>query len=49
MHKDETAVARILAMPKGSKNRKDAFEELSRTANFHYNCEVIQRKDGELI
>ncbi|KAK4886293.1 hypothetical protein RN001_002564 [Aquatica leii] len=43
------AVARILALPKGSKNRREEFWKLMREGNFYHNCEVLQLKKGELI
>jgi hypothetical protein len=42
-------VAKILAMPLKSKTRRDAFIELTRLGGYHYNCEVLSKKDGDLI
>lgn len=49
LHKNEIRVARILSMPKGSKARKEAFDELHKIADFHYNCGVLNQNSGELI
>ncbi|KAK4879730.1 hypothetical protein RN001_007876 [Aquatica leii] len=49
IHYNDTAVARILALPKGSKNRREEFGKLMREGNFYHNCEVLQLKKGELI
>nr|CAI5856940.1 unnamed protein product [Callosobruchus analis] len=48
IHRSEIQVARILAMPKGSKKRKNALEELSRAGDIYHNCEVMSKKQGEL-
>uniref|UniRef100_A0A6P7GEC5 Uncharacterized protein LOC114337106 n=1 Tax=Diabrotica virgifera virgifera TaxID=50390 RepID=A0A6P7GEC5_DIAVI len=49
VHKNEIQVAKILIMPKGSTKRREAFAELSRTADFYHNCEVLNQQEGELI
>lgn len=49
VHQNETQVAKILIMPKGSAKRRDAFAELSRTADFYHNCQVLSEQEGELI
>ncbi|KAF5281925.1 hypothetical protein FQR65_LT14451 [Abscondita terminalis] len=48
-HSCETEVAKLLALPKSSKVRKDGFTEICRIGDFHHNCEVISNKCGELI
>lgn len=48
-HSEEMDVARVLAFPKKSNKRKELFSELIRAGDFHYNCEVISLKQGELI
>ncbi|KAF5274424.1 hypothetical protein FQR65_LT04340 [Abscondita terminalis] len=49
VHSNDTAVARILALPKGSKQRREEFGKLMREGSFYHNCEVLQLKQGELI
>lgn len=48
-HGDEIEAARILAMPKNSKRRRDAFADLVRSGDFYHNCEVLSLKQGQLI
>ncbi|CAG9835041.1 unnamed protein product [Diabrotica balteata] len=48
-HENETEAARILAMPKNSKIRRDAFANLIRYGDFYHNCDVLSLKEGELI
>lgn len=36
-------------MPKKTKARRDGFGILLRIGDFHHNCEVIEKKEGELI
>lgn len=49
MHGNETEVAKVLAMPKGSKRRRDALQNLIKFGDFYYNCEVLATKKGDLI
>ncbi|KAK9688429.1 hypothetical protein QE152_g35339 [Popillia japonica] len=49
VHSNDTAVARVLALPKGSKHRREEFGKLMREGNFYHNSEVLQLKHGELI
>ncbi|CAH2009188.1 unnamed protein product [Acanthoscelides obtectus] len=49
IHSSETIVAKVLAMEKNSKIRKNAFAELIRVGDFNHNCEVLSLKRGELI
>ncbi|CAH0561735.1 unnamed protein product [Brassicogethes aeneus] len=48
-HNEETEVAKILAKPKKSKERRDAFLALSRNGDFYHNCETLSLKKEELI
>lgn len=49
VHGNEMEVAKLLAMPKNSKARRDGFVALSRSADFYHNVEVLSSKRGELI
>ncbi|CAH1115846.1 unnamed protein product [Psylliodes chrysocephalus] len=49
IHGNEIEVAKILAMPKGSKKRRDAFQNLTKYGDFYHNCEVLATKCGDLI
>lgn len=49
IHGNELAVAKILAMEKNSRRRRDNFVELIRAGDFNHNCDVIALKQGELI
>lgn len=49
IHGNELAVAKILAMEKKSRRRRDNFAELIRAGDFNHNCEVMALKQGELI
>lgn len=48
-HGNETQVLRIIVLPKGSKRRREGFEELTKTGDFYHNCQVMNLKEGELI
>ncbi|KAJ8929546.1 hypothetical protein NQ314_017745, partial [Rhamnusium bicolor] len=48
-HAEEINVAKVLAMPKNSKIRKDGFGEIIRAGDFTHNCDVISVKRGELV
>ncbi|KAF5304401.1 hypothetical protein FQR65_LT18870 [Abscondita terminalis] len=48
-HADEIYVAKILAMTKFSKDRKEAFSYLIRAGDFNHNCEILSLTKGELI
>nr|CAI5855058.1 unnamed protein product [Callosobruchus analis] len=49
LHWSETTVAKILAMEKNCKSRKNAFTQLIRVGDFNHNCEVLSLKKGELV
>lgn len=49
VHSNEMEVAKILAMEKSSKQRKDAFATIIRAGDFNYNSEVLANKEGALI
>ncbi|XP_060522328.1 uncharacterized protein LOC132699555 [Cylas formicarius] len=49
LHNKETDVAKILAKPKHSKERKDGFRNLIRVGNFYHNTEVLATNRGHLI
>nr|CAI5842379.1 unnamed protein product [Callosobruchus analis] len=49
IHSNELEVARLLAMPKKTKARRDGFGILIKIGGFHNNCEVIEKKKGEMI
>lgn len=49
VHGSETEVAKVLAMQKNSKARKDAFAVLVRSGDFYHNMDVLSIKKGELI
>ncbi|KAK4886770.1 hypothetical protein RN001_003041 [Aquatica leii] len=48
-HENEIDVAKVLAMKKRSKERKEAFSYIIRAGNFSHNCEVLSCKKGELV
>ncbi|KAF5274676.1 hypothetical protein FQR65_LT16906 [Abscondita terminalis] len=48
-HFQEIEVAKVLAISKNSKKRRDAFGELIEAGDFYHNCEVLASKTGELI
>jgi hypothetical protein len=48
-HGTEMDVAKILAMPVKSEARRDAFIELTRMGDYHYNCDVLSKKSGILF
>lgn len=48
-HSNELEVAKILAMPKNCKTRRDGFGLLLRVGDYYHNCEVLLKKQGELI
>ncbi|XP_071830278.1 uncharacterized protein [Apostichopus japonicus] len=48
-HKDEVAVAQIMALPVGSRERKVKLDLLRNKGNFFHNEEVIQTQTGEII
>lgn len=48
-HHQEMDVAKVLAMPKKSTFRREAFIELTRLGDYHYNCDVLYKRSGELI
>ncbi|KAJ8964936.1 hypothetical protein NQ314_004515 [Rhamnusium bicolor] len=48
-HGKELGVAKLLAMAKNSKSRKEGFLELVRAGDFFHNCNVVSAKEGELI
>jgi hypothetical protein len=49
MHKEETAVVRLLATPLKARDRIQGFTVLERAGDFNYNCKIIQKWRGELI
>lgn len=49
IHAEELEVAKILALPKGSKDRKVMFEKLRKKGNFQHNRNCIRQGAGELI
>lgn len=48
-HHNETEVAKLLAMPKNSKIRRDGFGSLLKAGDFYHNIEVLSISKGELI
>lgn len=48
-HPTEINVARCMAMPINSKERTAEFLKLLRMGDFFHNCEVLEKKEGELI
>ncbi|XP_054286882.1 titin homolog [Macrosteles quadrilineatus] len=48
-HENEMEVAKILALPKSSLLRRNAFSELTRLGDYHYNCDILSKRTGELI
>lgn len=48
-HSDESEVACIMAMEKGSKKRRDAFVALQDEGDFQHNFKVLEQKSGTLI
>ncbi|KAK4887496.1 hypothetical protein RN001_003767 [Aquatica leii] len=48
-HENEIDVAKVLAMKKRSKERKETFSYIIRAGNFSHNCEVLSCKKGELV
>lgn len=48
-HSNNLEVARILAKPKNSAERRQGFLELQRCGDFQHNVEVLASKKGELI
>lgn len=48
-HSNEIEVAKILALPKTSKQRRDGFINLARCGDFYHNCNVLATKTGEII
>lgn len=49
MHGKEMDVAKLLAMPKFSKGRRDGFAHLIRVGDFYHNTDVLATKKGQLI
>lgn len=49
LHGKEKDVARILAMPKNSKGRRDGFANLIRVGDFYHNTDILATKKGQLI
>lgn len=48
-HDKEIEVARLLAMPKNSSDRRNGFIELSRKGDYYYNLNIIKTGKGDLI
>ena len=49
VHKDEIAVARVLAMTKGSPERKLGWSELLNQGDYEHNYQVLESGTGQLI
>ncbi|XP_072389472.1 uncharacterized protein [Diabrotica undecimpunctata] len=49
LHSETSEVAKCLAYPKNSKERRAGFLELIRVGDFYHNCNVLATKIGELI
>lgn len=49
VHVNDTSIAKILALPKNSLERRKEFAKITREGNFYHNCEVLRTKIGELI
>nr|CAH7745321.1 unnamed protein product [Callosobruchus chinensis] len=48
-HADKLDVAKVLAKPKGSRDRREGFLYLIRVGDFYHNMEVLAAKQGQLI
>lgn len=49
VHKSEMEVAKAMAYPLMSKERKEQYATLTRAGDFYHNCEVLSSKHGNLI
>lgn len=49
VHGEDVQIAKILALPKRSRQRREEFENLIRVGDFYYNCNILAIKQGELI
>lgn len=49
VHKSEMEVAKAMAYPLTSKERKHQYASLTRAGDFYHNCEVLSSKHGNLI
>lgn len=48
-HGDEIEVGKILAYPKGAKERRTLFEKLRKKGNFYYNKNCLRENSGNII
>ena len=48
-HSCETEVAKFMAIPKGSEERRLILKELTNKGNFAYNIAVLEKGNGELL
>lgn len=48
-HSNETEVAKILILPKGSKERRNAWITLISKGNYNHNCKVLEKGRGTII
>ena len=48
-HRTEHEVAKILALPKGSKHRRVMFGELLKKEDFHHNKTVLEERKGSIV